>query len=737
MLTSRDASSAPARRRRRSAVSLIATFRTLCTAEAFIPPACGHVGSILHEEGRGWSLRHRLSRLPGRSFAIPERPGDCAGDAFYPLEKDSSSADSGKMNAVAGNMERSGTNPENRSGDTPRRKKTSNPVRRGEALGHGDREGASNGLTGKIWAKRRSVGLSAASAKDRDLVRFNIRLAGLAARETADAAEEAEGLLFRRIRERSPEMPAGRKNVNGGVYSVDIISFNTVLNAWAKCGCGERAGALLSRMEYLSEERLGGLKALLHFSPNAVSYGTVIDAWAQSGEYQAALEAEGILRRVQVLQDGSVHANVRMYSSVINAHAKSRRPGSAKKAERLLKDMELSNNVRPNAYCYTSVIDAWAKTRSKGSTSRAVSILDRLLIKYRGGDKSMRPSVVSFAAVMDAWASSGEGVFAAKQAEELLRGLEEGSVDGLGPNVYCYTNVIKAWARSGTPECGEKAEAVYRRMLVRLTEDWTKNPHDRSLCPNAVAATAVMNSWVRSRQKDAAYHAEKILDEMESMFQDGNNMMRPDFVAYSSVIRAWAQSSLDGSALMAEAVFRRMVDDYQRGNIHSVPSASVFKMVVGAYLQSGGNGEVKRAVEVTLWADGLAESLGLIDLKADSHIAREVLMAIVGKLSDLELMGEKSGWCDGLNELNQTIKPIFDICCETGALNDEVLLALQGVLSPEFFRSLLGAFNLPNTNIINYYAVSDLPPEWSRNSSGSQKHRRTKLKKQMNKRPRP
>jgi len=546
------------------------------------------------------------------------------------------------------------------------------------------------------------------SGRNYDLVLFNVELDKLARLGTVDSAEAAEVMLFERLRnftdseipaQRSVEAREGGGDAEGGgapsrFTAADVISFNAVLNAWAKCGCPERAAALLGRMEHLS--KVGSIP----FVPNDISYATAIDAWAQSGEKGAPSEAEGILRRLcEAYEDenngggdgdwdrdrdrgrdwdrdgdnkagaraAAVRPTVRMYSSVIHAHAKSRQPGSALAAERLLKRMEechppssgppspsssdlvsrrhLRPAPRPNAYCYTSVIAAWAKTRAGGSARRAVHVLNRMLDRYLSGDASLRPTVVAYAAVIDAWASSGEGGFAAERAEELLRDLEDGAEEGLpAPNVFCYASACKAWARSGRPECGVRAEVVYRRMLERLprereakgvgdqAQDW-----DVSLWPNAIAATAVIDAWAKSSDEEAARHAERILDEMDQLYQEGNKRMRPDFVAYYAVMSAWAKSPKEGSANRAEATLRRMIKDHTAGNEDAEPTLQCVGVAIRAHLNQDGGGErkeggspssVRQAAELLLWVNEMIQSGALGAEVLDRRILKEVLGAL-------------------------------------------------------------------------------------------------------------
>jgi len=345
-----------------------------------------------------------------------------------------------------------------------------------------------------------------------------------------------------------------------------VISFNTVLNAWSRCGNAQRASALLGRLEHLSDTL-----HVLPFGPNSVSYATCISAWARSGLARAPFEAELLLDRVESSfygkdsDDGGdgrrttivAPPTIHMYSSVINAWSHSRRSDAAKRAERILIRLEdlytssASSNIKPNAVLYTSIINCWGRSRDAAAVEHAEAIFARM---KNSTDPDMQPNEFTYAALLNAWSNSGRGIEAAERADELVQELE--TDDQRVPNVYTYTNAIKAWARSGHAECGCRAEEILNRML-------TASEHDERVRPNVYTFTSVIDAWISQKKgnqrSEGALNADRILRKMTELTSEGYDNAKPDKLVYSKVIKALEACGSDRKALSRAEELRKQV----------------------------------------------------------------------------------------------------------------------------------------------------------------------------------
>ena len=212
---------------------------------------------------------------------------------------------------------------------------------------------------------------------------------------------------------------------------VDAISYNIVINAWAKSSAAsgpERAEALLREM------------AEKGVMPGVVAFTTVADAWGRSTRkrFDSAERAEGVLRWMWEIHDnggdGSEQGaccptpNAVTYNVVLAAWGRSRVPGAAGKAEELLDEMlqlwhndEHCEEQQSNEYsgvqggsnririgngnkgkqqhqpggkiAFTICITAWSKSDEVGSSLKAMALLGRMFdlagarVGGKGGEK--------------------------------------------------------------------------------------------------------------------------------------------------------------------------------------------------------------------------------------------------------------------------------------------------------------------------------------------------------------
>ena len=187
--------------------------------------------------------------------------------------------------------------------------------------------------------------------------------------------------------------------------SPDLVSFNTVLSAWAESGvtdAGEKAEGIIRFME-------GGPKSLLGISPKAIikrqyqdhngvsafiapdviSYNMIIKAWMKSGSRDAAEKAEKILQNMidrggDVAESGSVaiiptHIS---FSMVMNAWAQTNHSDCGNRAQAIFDKM----SIPPNDQCFRSLILAWCNqaniTGNEECLDKALQLLRDMYLEH-------------------------------------------------------------------------------------------------------------------------------------------------------------------------------------------------------------------------------------------------------------------------------------------------------------------------------------------------------------------
>ena len=338
--------------------------------------------------------------------------------------------------------------------------------------------------------------------------------------------------------------------------SPDIKSYNMVVNAFANIGDPEGAEAVSQRLEKLWEAGNAKLK------PDTILYGAVIDAWARSREKGAARRAEAILEHMEQLhQQGheDIRPNTICYSAVINAWAKSREKGAAQRAEAILNHMlKLHEGGRegccPNMTSFNTVIDAWARSRDKDAPKRAEALLERMETLHGQGYENVCSNVISYNAVINAWAKSRESS-AALRAEVILDHmlkLHQVGREGCCPDTASFNTVIDAWAKSGDKDAPRRAEVLLGKMETLYGQGY------EDVRPDVISFNAVINAWAKSREKGAAQRAGAILNHMLKLHESGREGCCPDRISFTAVIDAWAKSGDNKAHEHAKRVFRQM-----------------------------------------------------------------------------------------------------------------------------------------------------------------------------------
>ena len=140
-------------------------------------------------------------------------------------------------------------------------------------------------------------------------------------------------------------------------YQVDVMTYTSVMEAYAQCGSLEAtrcAEKLLQELKQVYQETQNP-----KLQPNTRTYSTLITAWAKTKSYKSPHNAEAVLKEMEESEDDAIKPNKRSYTGVIQAWARSRDATKPQRALRILKHMkELSKqgtaNVRPNLITYNS-----------------------------------------------------------------------------------------------------------------------------------------------------------------------------------------------------------------------------------------------------------------------------------------------------------------------------------------------------------------------------------------------
>ena len=349
--------------------------------------------------------------------------------------------------------------------------------------------------------------------------------------ETVDAATRVEQLLQRFEEE--------------GMDKLENKHYTVAVDCWTKTGhpqAGQRAEEILNRMEKLSERNP-------KVAPTRVTFNVVINAYAKKGDANGAYS---ILKRME--KTTGVNPVTKDYNACLVAFSQT---GEARKAEEVMKQMvdrcktSGSSECAPDLYAYNLLLDSWARSHEPCAGTRALEILEALESQAIHGEldlepdertyssvmcsiirsgqpgsatdaqrlfdqalsKGIVPDQYMYAALMDAYASVGD----AQKAESLMNQIEE---EGMA-NSVTYNTAMKAVRSSNAPDAAERAEAILKRMMEIDLAD-------------TISFTTTIAAYANRRDPKSAEKAQELLQSMQDLYEKGNKKVKPNVITFNA-----------------------------------------------------------------------------------------------------------------------------------------------------------------------------------------------------------
>eukprot|EP00934_Nitzschia_sp_Nitz4_P005018 Nitzschia sp. Nitz4//scaffold257_size48314//9743//12325//NITZ4_007086-RA/size48314-processed-gene-0.41-mRNA-1//-1//CDS//3329544439//5008//frame0 len=258
---------------------------------------------------------------------------------------------------------------------------------------------------------------------------------------------------------------------------LNVICYSIVLDAWSKrskydTGAPNKARAILNRMGESSSR----------VRPNVVSFTTVVRAYAEQGR---AEEAESLLNEMlenPKFPDPDAHT----FSSVLHAWSKTSDCSAleaAQRAERLsvlMEELYRSGRVKdmPNVVCYSSLLKCWARV-PQGGAERAEAILTVMT------QSGMKPNRIANNIVVNAWANQAKhddsAVERARAIVDQLIVLSRKD-KRFQPDRYTFQAMFKAISDSKGTDKKQMTEALFHEMegfgvtpspaMIKQTQRW-------------------------------------------------------------------------------------------------------------------------------------------------------------------------------------------------------------------------------------------------------------------------
>ncbi|KAL3759692.1 hypothetical protein ACHAWU_010261 [Discostella pseudostelligera] len=306
-------------------------------------------------------------------------------------------------------------------------------------------------------------------------------------------------------------------------------------------------------------------------------------------------------------------------------------------------------------------------------------------------------------------------------------------------------------ARSGSPNAGEKAEALIRRMETLSKRD------KYDVRPDTITFNTCIKAWCNSVRPDAPLKAEEVLSTLEKNPQYPKRSgailtVRPNRLSYNTVINSWAKSQLPESALRSEALLLRMIKYYKSDTFATVsPDAVTFSSVLNALAKSEVvQFKAKKCSAILQAMVDLHEVDGSNDTRPNVICYNTVLNAAAfsARGSEAERRQALSVAVETFNQMKQSkyVSPdavsyghmlkacanlmppgeqrnaiaskIFASCCEEGLVGGMCLDEIRRCIPPRAFLPLLAEYGydepLRRSRKPHSVTLQELPREWTR-----------------------
>ena len=356
----------------------------------------------------------------------------------------------------------------------------------------------------------------------------------------------------------------------------DRVCYNMACLAWSKSTNPEapkRIRQLMSKMESMAKA-LG----VNEYRPNTRTWNMLIHSYARLGQDQKGRRDKRRERRPPSRQSDkaedyaqAAETTLREMHALHLEQVQSGRVAIQPEDDEYGEiDINADNNIRPDIMSYNGILNAWSNLRGTDrAPKRAEEILNLLL---------------------ESAASRGEG-----SAPRSNWNSDLPVVPGVEPNIVTYTTLIKCWARSGSLEAGERAEAMLSFMNGKIGRNYLFNPISRAarwqsevVRPNVMTWNATMDCWSKSGAPNGAFRAEKLLLMMLDNPPGADGPIHPNAISFATVIHAWSKSSAEDRAKKAAALLDRMKELCHSAGDHSLkPTSACFAGVIFAHVGVG------------------------------------------------------------------------------------------------------------------------------------------------------
>lgn len=233
------------------------------------------------------------------------------------------------------------------------------------------------------------------------------------------------------------------------------------------------------------------------------------------------------------------------FNTLLVAHSNARMP---EECERQLLQQERSalGGHRPTNIDYNVAINSWAKTRTPGSAKKALALYYSM-VNLAPERPDVAPDVFTYTSVIDALARNPDtGQEGLDLAEHLLQHCESGEDSNVKPDPTLYKKYMQALSvrlfRQGKVWAKKKIAERIESLLFRMKDRSFEYPESASDWHNASIYSTAIDAWTKTRDVVAPKRALDLyfLLKEEGRRAEGKASLKPDMKLFEDLLRCMA-----------------------------------------------------------------------------------------------------------------------------------------------------------------------------------------------------
>jgi hypothetical protein len=189
------------------------------------------------------------------------------------------------------------------------------------------------------------------------------------------------------------------------------------------------------------------------------------------------------------------------------------------------------------------------------------------------------------------------------------------------PEARSYNLVLAYYSRSREPDAPYRAEYLLNQMVAHFRDG------NLELCPSSFAFTSVIEKYAKVNHHDAGRNADRLLKLIRTLNSEhGASKLIVDTNLMNSVIFAWASCGDENAAEKAEMYLNEMESAYRNGSVALRPDTKTYWTVLSAWAKSSCPEKFRRALAILRRME-LQQQEGNQDVCVDEHARSLVINA--------------------------------------------------------------------------------------------------------------